>query len=55
LRLAPTSIVSPMSYAQIISAGLIGYYVFGEVPTTATLVGGAVVVASGIALLRTRQ
>jgi drug/metabolite transporter (DMT)-like permease len=55
LRLAPTSIVSPMSYAQIISAGLIGYYVFGETPTTATLLGGLVVVASGIALLQTKK
>lgn len=55
LRLAPTSIVSPMSYVQIIYAGFAGYYVFGEIPTQETLIGGAVVIASGIVLLRTRR
>ena len=42
-RRAPTAIVSPMIYTQIIAACLIGYLVFGEVPTLATLFGAAIV------------
>ena len=53
-RMAPTSIVSPMIYSQIIAACLLGYLVFGEVPTPATLLGAGIVVASGIALIRSR-
>jgi drug/metabolite transporter (DMT)-like permease len=53
-RRAPTAIVSPMLYAQIIAAGLLGYLVFGEVPGPATLIGAAIVTASGIVLVRTK-
>ncbi len=53
-RMAPTAIVSPMIYSQIIAACLIGYLVFGEVPTPATLLGAAIVVASGVALIRSK-
>lgn len=51
-RIAPTSVVSPMIYSQIISAGLIGYFAFGEVATLSTLIGATIVAGSGIALLR---
>lgn len=54
-RLAPTAIVSPMIYSQIVAACLVGYLVFGEVPTSTTLLGAAIVVASGVALIRTRS
>lgn len=53
-RMAPTAIVSPMIYTQIIAACLLGYVVFGEVPTPATLLGAGVVIASGVALIRSR-
>jgi drug/metabolite transporter (DMT)-like permease len=53
-RLAPTAIVSPMIYIQIVSASLVGYLAFGEVPTTATLLGAAIVVASGVVLIRSK-
>lgn len=53
-RRAPTAVVSPMIYTQIIAACLIGYVVFGEVPTLATLIGAGIVVASGIALIRSK-
>jgi drug/metabolite transporter (DMT)-like permease len=53
-RLAPTAVVSPMIYTQIISAALVGWLVFGEVPSWATVAGAALVIASGIALLRSR-
>jgi drug/metabolite transporter (DMT)-like permease len=54
LRRAPTAVVSPMIYTQIIAACLLGYVVFGEVPTLATLLGAGIVVASGVALIRSR-
>jgi drug/metabolite transporter (DMT)-like permease len=53
-RRAPTAVISPMIYSQIIAACLIGYLAFGEVPTLATLLGAAIVVASGVALIRSR-
>lgn len=53
-RMAPTAIISPMIYSQIIAACLLGYTVFGEVPTPETLLGAAIVVASGVALIRSR-
>lgn len=53
-RRAPTAIVSPMIYTQIIAACLLGYLVFGEAPTFATLLGAGIVVASGVALIRSK-
>lgn len=53
-RMAPTAVVSPMIYTQIVAACVLGYVVFGEVPTLATLIGAGIVVASGIALIRSK-
>ncbi|OYU48545.1 MAG: hypothetical protein CFE31_08780 [Rhizobiales bacterium PAR1] len=53
-RLAPTAVVSPMIYFQIVSASAVGYLAFGEVPTTATLLGAVIVIVSGIALIRSK-
>jgi drug/metabolite transporter (DMT)-like permease len=53
-RRAPTAVVSPMIYTQIVSAMIFGFVVFGEIPTAATLLGAAIVAASGIALIRAR-
>lgn len=54
LGYAPPTIVSPMLYTQIIWAALAGYLVFDEVPTLGTIIGGVIVAASGIALVRSR-
>jgi drug/metabolite transporter (DMT)-like permease len=51
-RIAPTAIVSPMGYSQIFFAVAAGYFVFGEVPTVSALIGGVIVAASGVLLLR---
>ena len=53
-RMAPTAVISPMIYTQIVAACLLGYVVFGEVPTLATLAGAAIVIASGVALIRSK-
>ncbi|MBV9077511.1 MAG: DMT family transporter, partial [Methylobacteriaceae bacterium] len=54
-RLAPTVIVSPMMYAQVIVAAAIGYLAFGEVPGPTTYLGAAIVALSGYLLLRTAE
>lgn len=52
-RIAPTSVVSPMVYTQIVSALILGYLMFGEVPTVTTLLGAGLVTLCGIGLIRT--
>jgi len=49
-RAAPASVVAPFSYTQILWAIPAGWLVFGDLPDAATLAGGAIVVASGLAL-----
>ena len=50
-RLAPASILAPFIYTQIVWMVLSGYLVFGDLPNHWTLIGGAVVIASGLYLL----
>lgn len=52
LRLAPASIVAPFQYTQIVWAAVLGYLVFAETPHATTLAGAALIVASGVLLLR---
>lgn len=51
-RLAPTATVSPILYTQIIWASLIGWLVFDEVPALHVAIGSAIIIASGIVILR---
>ncbi len=50
-RLAPASSVAPFLYVQILTMVAFGFAVFGDVPDMWTLVGAAVIIASGIYLL----
>jgi len=53
---APTSLLAPFSYAEIVSATVLGYFVFNEWPDNYTWLGIAVIVASGMYVLyRERQ
>lgn len=47
-RHAPVSLLAPFSYVQLIFAGVMGYVAFGVVPGPSTLMGGLVIVASGL-------
>ena len=49
-RYAPSSVLSPFLYQQVIYMALFGYFVFGDVPAPAVWAGSAVVVASGLYL-----
>ena len=51
LRLAPTTAVSPFFYLMLVWALIIGFLVWGDVPTKGLLVGSAIVVGSGLFLL----
>jgi drug/metabolite transporter (DMT)-like permease len=48
LRMAPVGVVAPFDYTQLVWAALFGFLVWGERPHPATLVGAALVAASGI-------
>jgi drug/metabolite transporter (DMT)-like permease len=48
LTIAPASLLAPFVYTQIVWGVVLGYLVFGDVPNVWMLVGGAVIVASGL-------
>jgi drug/metabolite transporter (DMT)-like permease len=55
-RLAPASLVAPFDYTSILWAFVLGYAVFGEVPTSLVFVGAAIVTAAGLFVIwRERQ
>jgi len=51
LHLAPASAVMPFFYLSLVWASILGFAIWGEVPTVSLVVGSAVVVASGLFLL----
>jgi drug/metabolite transporter (DMT)-like permease len=51
LSLAPASAVGPFYYFSMVFALVIGFVVWGDIPTLALLAGSAIVVASGLYLL----
>lgn len=48
LALAPASALAPYKFTAILFAALFGYLVFGDVPQLSTIVGAAIIVASGL-------
>jgi drug/metabolite transporter (DMT)-like permease len=51
LKLAPAALAAPFQYTLLLWAVVLGWLVFGDVPRPATLLGAAVIVAAGLALL----
>jgi drug/metabolite transporter (DMT)-like permease len=47
-RYAPASMVAPFDYTSMIWALVLGYAMFGEVPTVMIVVGSAIIAASGL-------
>ncbi len=47
-RFADASSLAPMTYIQVIYATTSGYFIFGNLPTWATALGTAIIIASGI-------
>lgn len=53
---APASLVAPLDYTTMIWAFILGYWMFGEIPSIYVYVGAAIVAASGIFVIwRERQ
>ena len=48
MRLGEVSVITPFRYTRLIFALIIGWAVFAETPDRWTLIGGAVIVASGL-------
>lgn len=56
LKLAPASVVVPYQYSMIVWAVMFGYVVFGDVPSSATIIGAAIIIGAGFYIfLRERQ
>jgi drug/metabolite transporter (DMT)-like permease len=49
-RYAPSSVIAPFLYQQVIYMALFGYIVFGDVPSGPVWAGAAIIVASGLYL-----
>ena len=55
-RHAEASVVAPFEYTSMILGVVVGYFVFGDVTSLNTLIGGVIVVAAGIFIIwRERQ
>jgi drug/metabolite transporter (DMT)-like permease len=50
-RKAPASLLAPFQYTQILWMPVFGYLVFSDVPSWNTLIGAAIIVASGLYIL----
>ena len=48
LKLAPASVVVPYQYSMIVWAVMFGIVVFGDVPSTATIAGAAIIIGAGL-------
>src|SRR3954471_1353434 len=55
LKLAPASSVVPYQYSMIVWAVMFGYLVFGDVPSVATLIGAAIIIAAGLYIFLREQ
>jgi drug/metabolite transporter (DMT)-like permease len=51
LHLAPTSAVVPFNYFSLVWATILGFLVWGDVPSLWLVAGSAIVVGSGLFLL----
>jgi drug/metabolite transporter (DMT)-like permease len=50
-RVAPASVLAPFSYTQLVWMTGSGYFFFSDLPSRATLIGAAIIIASGLYLL----
>jgi len=51
-RSAPSSLVAPFQYTQMIWGAILGYLMFDDVPTWSLVAGATLVVASGVYIIR---
>ena len=51
IHMAPTAAVVPFNYLSLVWAAILGFAIWGDVPTIGLVVGSAIVVGSGLFLL----
>ncbi|MDP3896570.1 MAG: DMT family transporter [Mesorhizobium sp.] len=51
-KLAPASALAPYPYLQLVWAVAFGYLIFGEIPDRYTLLGAAIIIASGLYIVQ---
>lgn len=49
---APAAAVTPFQYSQIITSALLGYFIWGDIPSLYLIIGSAIIIASGLWLIR---
>ena len=54
-RYAPSSVIAPFLYQQVVYMALFGFFVFGDVPSGGVWLGAAIVIASGLYLFAREQ
>ncbi len=54
-RLAPAPVLAPFIYSAIIWMVLLGYVIFGDIPTIWTIIGSCVVIGAGLYVLYREQ
>lgn len=55
LRLAPVALVMPMDYANLLWASLLGFFIFGQLPSHWTWLGAPIVILAGLVILWREQ
>lgn len=55
LRFAPVSLVMPMDYSSLLWASLLGWLIFGQLPTAWTLLGAPIVILAGLFIVHREQ
>jgi drug/metabolite transporter (DMT)-like permease len=51
IHMAPTAAVVPFNYLNLVWAAMLGFAIWGDVPTIGLVIGSAIVVGSGLFLL----
>ena len=51
LRYGDASVIGGIQYTQVVYAAILGYAVFGEVPTPTNLVGAAIIIGAALFIL----
>ena len=55
-RAAPASVLAPLQYLEIVSATILGWWVFGDLPDALKWLGIAIIIGSGLYVIwRERQ
>lgn len=52
---ASAAVIAPMTYVQLITAIIIGWFIFGDAPTASTYAGAALIVGGGIYLWHSQR